>query len=168
MSLDLTSEPNKQLLKLLTKDGSQQDADDIASQVYLLALKLKGSKITKSTKQKSTPASGPTQSTVVTTASPTVNMRLVKVDFYYTSVTTICYQGSSIHTSNYSSGEHFSLNVDKTTTVRQLTDQVIAKEANGPSNAFDLRLEFKGATMNGDLDKYNLKDGDRIEWFYKK
>ena len=48
LDLDLTSEPNKQLKNMISSENTETVINDIASQVYLVAMKLKKKKITKS------------------------------------------------------------------------------------------------------------------------
>ena len=142
MSLNLTSEPNEQLLKLF---GNQQYADEVASQVYLLAVKLKKNKITKLTEPKPPQVTQPTtvfpQSNFVTRATPTVT-----IDFY--------------HNTGY--GKLFTFDVDTNKTVRQLIDEVAIKLREDYNLPVTRELMYKNATITGALAKYNFKDGDFI------
>lgn len=81
MNLNMDNKLNKQLKKIITSEESQQAKDEVRSQVFLLAMKLKRNKVTKST------APTPTQATklkptVPTPVSPNGNSkRIVLVEF---------------------------------------------------------------------------------------
>ena len=103
MNLDLTSAMNNDLLKLVANEENQQVTDDIASQVYLLAMKLKRNKITKSTQPKLAPATQPSP------ISPPVVVKVVKIDFYV----------SAFHLDRT-----VTFDVDTSNTTRQLINQL--------------------------------------------
>ena len=148
MNLDLTTEPNKQLLKTFSKEEDQQVADDTASQVYLLAVKLKRNKITKSTEPE---LINWKQIIAADLASrPTVYKRFVKVNFRN------CYDKC---TEYY---EKFTLEVDTNKTVPQLMDQVTKKQTRFSSVVRLQLISNNEDRMEGDLAKYNLQDGDLI------
>ena len=166
LNLDLASEPNKHLVKMISNEKSQKVDDEIASDVFLLAMKLKRNKITKQNQPKTKPATKTTPTvTATTSALPTKSGLVVKINFY--------------QNYSYVHGIQFTLDVDTNKTVQELIYQIITKLK--VSHTFDInvyldkelgwglwvarRLKYKSRPMEGDLAKYNLQNGDDIFYF---
>ena len=49
MDLDLKTQPNKELVKMITDDEGEEIEDEVESQLFLLAKKLKRQRVTKQT-----------------------------------------------------------------------------------------------------------------------
>jgi len=124
LQLDLKNDQNKRLKKLLTTEDSAEMDDQIETQMYALAKKLRKNEISHKPMQLEEP--------------PTPIKRDIKF---------------------YQNDKHqFSEQVDMSQSVDQLIRQVSRR------NAYyygDFRLEC--AKMYGKLDKYEFKDGDRVD-----
>jgi hypothetical protein len=119
MNLDM----DKELAKMITSEESQKANDEVRSQVFLLAMKLKRNKTTKSTEPTQTQATN--QATTQATNQPTVTTatfpiistntyfrigkfkRIVKINFYHRCLFQV-----------------FTMDVNTSNTVLQLIDQV--------------------------------------------
>ena len=97
LNLDLESEPNKQLTKMITSE--EQTIEDIAGQAFILAMKLKRNKTTRPVGYIPPPA------------APIIVNRIVKIKFYVNS---------------HMSDMVYHMDVDTSLTVRQLIDHVNA------------------------------------------